>query len=62
MILLAFGDWSIEIPRGQILSYGESDANGKLAYDLTIKLNRNAGGDPTMADESTFRLLQGAIA
>jgi hypothetical protein len=61
-ILLTFGDWSIEIPRGQILSYGESDANGKLAYDLTIKLNRNSGADATIQDESTFRLLQGATA
>lgn len=61
-IILSFGDWSLEIPRGQILSYGETDANGRLAYELSIKLNRNAGGDPTMADESTFRLLQGAIA
>ena len=61
-ILLSFGDWSIEIPRAQILSYGESDANGKLAYDLTIKLNRNSGADATIQDESTFRLLQGAIA
>jgi len=61
-IILSFGDWSLEIPRGQILSYGETDANGRLAYELSIKLNRNAGGDPTMADESTFRLIQGAIA
>jgi len=58
-ITLTFGDWSIEIPRAQLLSYGESDANGKLAYDLTIKLNRNSGLDATMQDESTFRLLQG---
>lgn len=59
-INLTFGDWSIQIPRAQILSYGETDANGRLAYELSIKLNRNDGGDPTMADQSTFRLLQGA--
>ena len=61
-IILGFGDWTLEIPRAQILSYSESDANGKLAYDLTIKLNRNNGADATMQDESTFRLLQGATA
>ena len=58
-ISFTFGEWSIDIPRAQLLSYAESDANGKLAYDLTIKLNRNSGADATMQDESTFRLLQG---
>jgi hypothetical protein len=62
LILLSFGDWTIEIPRGQILSYSETDLNGRLAYELSIKCNRNAGGDPTMADESTWRLIQGATA
>jgi hypothetical protein len=61
-ITMSLGSWTLEIPRAQILSYGESDANGKLAYDLTIKLNRNSGADATMQDESTFRLLQGATA
>jgi len=62
LILLQAGDFTLEIPRGQILSYSETDLNGRLGYELSIKCNRNAGADPTMADESTFRLTQGAIA
>lgn len=61
-ILLTFGGYSLEVPRGQILSYSKTDLNGRVGYELTIKLNRNAGADPSLADESTFRLLQGADA
>lgn len=61
-ILLTFGDWSLIIPRAQILSYSESDYNGRLGYELNLKLNRNSGADANLADESTFQLLQGAIA
>ena len=62
LIVLSFGDFILHIPRGQILSYSETDLNGRLGYELNIKLNRNAGASPTMADESTFQLLQGATA
>jgi len=59
-ILLQAGDFTLEIPRGQILSYTETDLNGRMGYELTIKCNRNAGADPSLADESTFRLLLGS--
>ena len=61
-ILLTFGDWSLIVPRGQILSYSETDLNGRLGYELNIKLNRNSGADANLEDESTFQILQGAIA
>lgn len=61
-ILLTFGGFSLEVPRGQILSYNETDLNGRLGYEINVKLNRNSGADSDLADESTFRLIQGADA
>jgi len=60
-LLLTFGDWSLKVPRGQVLSYSQTDLNGRLGYELSVKLNRNSGADVSVADESTFQLLQGAI-
>jgi hypothetical protein len=61
-IVLGFGGYTLEVPKGQVLSYSETDLNGRLGYELSIKCNRNGGLDVDLADESTFRLIQGADA
>lgn len=62
LVILSFGGFTLTIPRAQILSYTETDLNGRLGYELTLKCNRNAGADANLADESTWQLLQGATA
>lgn len=61
-VVLTFGDWTLTIPVAQVLSYSESELNGRLAYELSIKCLRNAGANASLQDESTFQLLQGATA
>lgn len=61
-VVIQAGDFTLTIPRAQILSYSETDLNGRLGYELSIKCNRNAGANAELADESTFRLLQGTTA
>lgn len=58
-IVLVFGSYTLDMPRAQILSYSETDLNGRLGYELSVKCNRNAGLDSRLADESTFRIIQG---
>jgi len=63
VIELSFGGFTLFVPRGQLIgSYSETDLNGRLGYEINIKCLRNSGADSNLADESTFRLIQGADA
>lgn len=61
-VQLIFGGYTLNVPVAQILTYSKTDLNGRVGYEVSIKCNRNSGVDANLANESTFQILQGAIA
>jgi hypothetical protein len=61
-VVITFGSFTLTIPVAQVTSYSKTDVNGRVGYELTIKLNRNSGTNASLQDESTWQLLQGATA
>ena len=61
-VVLTFGVFTFTIPVAQVTSYSKTDINGRVGYELTLKLNRNSGANGSLANESTWQILQGATA
>lgn len=61
-VSIAWGDFTLKIPRAQILTFSKADESGSIAYQMTMKCLRNGGSDSDIADGASFELLQGARA
>jgi hypothetical protein len=61
-VVLSFGSFTFTAPVAQVVNYSKTDINGRLGYELTLKLNRNSGTNANISDEATWQLLQGATA
>lgn len=58
-IVFTFGNFVLDIPRAQLLTWSNADESGTVAQQLNIKLLQNLGQDSDIDDTATFELLQG---
>lgn len=58
-IVIPWGNWTIKIPRAQVLAAPTADFDGLEGLQLSIKPLRNGGEDSDISDKASIQILQG---